>query len=155
MTGVAVGPDGTLYASEMSTGNLEEPPFAVPGSGRIVHQTGPDSSEDVATGLMFPIGLAFGPDGGLYVAMPAFGADSGGGTISRIDLTGTAAATARAPLLAGRCGDAGRVTADCKGRARHRPAPLATNVHRPQRHRHRLFPPQKSRRRHEHGARHE
>jgi hypothetical protein len=93
VTGVTVGPDGTLYASEMSTGNLEEPPFAVPGSGRIVHQTGPDSSEDVATGLMFPIGLAFGPDGGLYVSMPAVGADSGGGTISRIDLTGTAGAT--------------------------------------------------------------
>jgi hypothetical protein len=92
VTGVAVGPDGTLYASELSTGNLEEPPFAVPGSGRIVHQTGPNSSEDVATGLMFPIGLAFGPDGALYVSMPAFGADSGGGTISRLDLTGTAGA---------------------------------------------------------------
>jgi hypothetical protein len=94
VTGVAVGPDGTLYASEMSTGNLEEPPFAVPGSGRIVHQTGPDSSEEVATGLMFPIGLAFGADGGLYVSIPAFGADAGTGTISRIDLTGTAEAAA-------------------------------------------------------------
>jgi hypothetical protein len=89
VTGVAVGPDGTLYAVEMSTGNLEEPPFAVPGSGRIVHQTGPDRSENVATGLMFPIALAFGPDGALYVSMPAFGADSGEGTVSRIDLTGT------------------------------------------------------------------
>jgi hypothetical protein len=94
VTGVAVGPDGTLYASEMTTGNLEEPPFAVPGSGRIVHQTGPDSSEDVATGLMFPIGLAFGADGGLYVSMPAFGADNGGGTISRIEGMGTPAAAA-------------------------------------------------------------
>src|SRR4051794_1776000 len=89
VTGVAVGPDGTLYASEMSTGNLEEPPFTVPGSGRIVHQTGPDSSEDLATGLMFPIGLAFGADGGLYVSMPAAGADNGGGTISRIAGMGT------------------------------------------------------------------
>jgi len=94
VTGVAVGPDGTLYASEMTTGNLEEPPFVMPGSGRIVHQTGPDSSENVATGLMFPIGLAFGADGGLYVSMPAAGADSGGGTISRIDLTGAAEAAA-------------------------------------------------------------
>ena len=89
VTGVAVGPDGTLYASELSTGNLEEPPFAVAGSGRIVHQTGPNSSEAVATGLMFPIGIDFGADGGLYVSMPAFGADNGGGTISRIDLTGS------------------------------------------------------------------
>jgi hypothetical protein len=94
VTGVAVGPDGTLYASEMTTGNLEEPPFAVPGSGRIVHQTGPDRSEDVATGLMFPIGIDFGADGGLYVAMPAVGADTGDGTISRIDLTGSQEGTA-------------------------------------------------------------
>jgi hypothetical protein len=102
VTYVAVGPDGTLYASELSTGNLEEPPFAVPGSGRIVHQTGPDSSEAVATELMVPIALAFGPDGALYVSMPAFGADSGQGTISRIDLTGTTGAadptTACAPV---------------------------------------------------------
>jgi len=95
VTGVAVGPDGTLYASELSTGNLEEPPFAVAGSGRIVHQTGPDSSEDVATGLMFPIGLAFGPDEDLYVSMPAFGADNGGGTISRINDIGTGEETAQ------------------------------------------------------------
>src|SRR5215212_5132460 len=104
VTGVAVGPDGTLYASELSTGNLEEPPFAVPGSGRIVHQTGPSSSEDVATGLMFPIALAFGSDGDLYVSMPAFGADSGGGTISRLAGTGTggeaAASTACSPVAA-------------------------------------------------------
>lgn len=89
VTDVAVGPDGTLYASELSTGNLQEPPFLVPGSGRIVRQTGPDSAEDVATGLIFPIALDFGADGGLYVAMPAIGAANGGGTISRIDLTGS------------------------------------------------------------------
>ena len=94
VTDVAVGPDGTLYASELSTGNLEEPPFMVPGSGRIVRQTGPDSAEDVATGLMFPITLTFGPDGGLYVAMPAIGAASGGGTIARVDGMGTPAAMA-------------------------------------------------------------
>jgi hypothetical protein len=94
VTDVAVAPDGTLYASEMSTGNLEEPPFLMPGSGRIVRQTGPDSAEDVATGLMFPITLGFGPDGGLYVAMPAIGAANGGGTISRIDGVGTPATTA-------------------------------------------------------------
>ena len=94
VTDVAVGPDGTLYAVEMSTGNLEEPPFLMPGSGRVVRQTGEDSAEAVATGLMFPITLEFGPDGGLYVAMPAVGAASGGGTISRIDGVGTPAAVA-------------------------------------------------------------
>jgi hypothetical protein len=93
VTGVAVGSDGSLYAAEMSTGNLEEPPFAVPGSGRIVHQTGQASSEDIATGLMFPIALRVGQDGALYVAMPAFGADNGEGVIARLDVGATVEAT--------------------------------------------------------------
>ncbi len=94
VTDVAVSPDGTLYAVEMSTGNVEEPPFLVPGSGRIVRQTGPASAEDVASGLMFPITIRFGPDGALYVALPAMGTASGGGVIARIDGVGTPAATA-------------------------------------------------------------
>jgi hypothetical protein len=85
VTDVAVGPDGALYAIEMSTGNLEEPPFTVADSGRVVRQTGPDSVEEVATGLNLPISLAFGPDGGLYVSLPAFGADGGEGVIARIE----------------------------------------------------------------------
>jgi hypothetical protein len=85
VTDVAVGPDGTLYAVEMSTGNLEEPPFTVPDSGRVVRQTGPDSVEEVATGLNLPISLAFGPDGGLYVSLPAFGSDNGEGVVARIE----------------------------------------------------------------------
>ncbi len=78
---VAVGADGTLYALEMSTGNVEEPPFLQPASGRIVQQTGPDSSEVVVEGLMFPIALEAGPDGGLYVSLPAMGAGDGSGSI--------------------------------------------------------------------------
>ncbi len=46
---VAVGADGTLYALEMSTGNLTEPPFFTPGSGRIVRQTGPDTARGLCT----------------------------------------------------------------------------------------------------------
>ena len=93
VTDVAVGPDGTLYAVEMSTGNLDEPPFLVPGSGRIVRQTGPDSSEVVASGLMFPVSLAFNPDGVLYVSMPAVGAPNGEGMVARVSMAGTAAGT--------------------------------------------------------------
>lgn len=84
VTGLAVGPDGTLYAAELSTGNLSEPPFLVPGSGKVVHQTGPDSSEEVATGLTLPIALGFGPDGGMYVSVPAIGANQGDGVIVRV-----------------------------------------------------------------------
>ncbi|MFN8662270.1 MAG: ScyD/ScyE family protein [Thermomicrobiales bacterium] len=98
VTDVAVGPDGALYAVELSTGNLEEPPFMVPGSGRIVRQTGPESGEDVATGLMFPITLNVGPDGELYVALPAMGAAGGSGVIARIDSQGTPAGAADEPV---------------------------------------------------------
>jgi len=91
VTDVAVGPDGALYAAEMSTNNTEAPPFAVPGSGRIVRQTGPDSMEEVATGLMFPVSISFGADGALYVSMPAFGADNGEGVIARLDVAAASA----------------------------------------------------------------
>jgi len=93
VTGVAVGPDGSLYASEMSTGNLEAPPFAVPGSGKIVHQTGANSSEEIATGLMFPIALHVGTDGALYVSLPAFGSDNGEGVVARLDVAASVGAT--------------------------------------------------------------
>lgn len=110
VTDVAVAPDGTLYATELTTGNLQEPPFWVPGSGRIVRQTGPDSQEDVAIGLMFPVSLAFGPDGALYVSMPAMGADQGQGIIGRIEMTASEA-TAMAALMPPACPTTGATPA--------------------------------------------
>jgi plastocyanin len=86
VTALAVGPDGTLYAVEMSTGNTDEPPFTQPASGRVVRQTGPSSHEEVVTGLDYPIAGATGPDGGLYVGFPAFGSDDVTGGIIRIDI---------------------------------------------------------------------
>ncbi|MDQ3654712.1 MAG: ScyD/ScyE family protein [Chloroflexota bacterium] len=85
---VAVGADGTLYALEMSTGNLAEPPFFQPATGRVVRQTAPDGLEVVAEGLMFPIALDVGPDGAFYISSPAIGANGGQGTITRHDPTG-------------------------------------------------------------------
>jgi len=82
---VAVDEDGMLYALEMSTGNLDAPPFLTFGTGRVVRQTGADSLEVVAEGFMLPIALEIGPeDGSFYVAMPAIGADRGEGTIVRL-----------------------------------------------------------------------
>lgn len=99
VTDIAVGSDGALYAVEMSVGNTEEPPFVVPGTGRLVRQTGPDSAEPVLDGLLFPVALAVGPDAALYVAMPAVGADRGTGEILRVDLTGEAiSSTTGAPF---------------------------------------------------------
>ena len=86
VTDIALGPDGTLYATELSTGNTESEPFYRPNSGRVVRQTGPDGHETVATGLDYPVHLGFGPDGGLYVATPAIGSNAGEGTILRLDL---------------------------------------------------------------------
>jgi uncharacterized cupredoxin-like copper-binding protein len=63
---------------------MEEPPFQ-PFTGRVVRQTGADGLEEVATGMLFPVHLALGPDGGLYVALPAVGANNGEGVILRLD----------------------------------------------------------------------
>jgi hypothetical protein len=86
LTGLTVGPDGALYAAEMSVGNIDQPPFLQRGAGRVVRQTGPDSLEEVATGLDLPVSIRFGPDGGLYVSQPAFGANNGEGSLIRLDV---------------------------------------------------------------------
>jgi plastocyanin len=85
VTAVAVAPDGTLYAVEMSTGNATEPPFYRVGTGRVVRQTGPSSLEPVMTEMPQPVRASFGPDGGLYVAFPAHDASLRPGSILRID----------------------------------------------------------------------
>lgn len=84
VTAVAVGPDGTLYASELATGNSAQAPFYHPNTGKVVRQTGPGTAAEVATGLNYPAALAFGPDGALYVGSPALGAVPGAGIIARL-----------------------------------------------------------------------
>jgi hypothetical protein len=85
---VAMGPDGVLYAAELSTNNTDTEPYVHPGTGRIVKQSGPDSLEVVADGLDFPVYLDFGPDGALYVDGPANGANNGEGWLGRIEMGG-------------------------------------------------------------------
>ena len=80
---VGVGADGTLYALQLSTNNLDQPPFLNMNAGQLVRQTGPDTSEVVLDGLMLPIGLDMGPDGAWYIALPAIGANGGEGMILR------------------------------------------------------------------------
>ena len=82
---IAVAPDGTLYAAELSEAR-EQPPFFVPGTGRVVRQTGPDTFEEVLTQVNLPTALAFGPDDALYVSLPAVGADNGTGVVLRVDV---------------------------------------------------------------------
>lgn len=87
VTGIAIGPDGTLYAAEMSAHTADTAPYLQAGTGKIVRQTGPSSSADVATGLDAPVAIRFAPDGGLYVTEPAFGSDDGTGALLRLDIS--------------------------------------------------------------------
>jgi hypothetical protein len=87
VTDVAIGPDGTLYAAEMATGNLDAEPFLRPGSGRVVRQNGPDGLEEVLTDVAYPVTLGFDTEGALHVAYPAFAPNAGAeqGALLRID----------------------------------------------------------------------
>ncbi len=100
VTGLAVTPDGTLYALEMATGNQTTQPNIRPNTGRLVRQTGPASLDVVVDGMDFPISMALGPDNGLYVSMPAIATDGELGGIVRIDPTLAGPVTMPAGLFA-------------------------------------------------------
>jgi hypothetical protein len=89
VTGLAVGPDGTLYAVEMSTENSAEPPNLQPNTGRVVRQTGLATSELVVSDGNLLTKIGSGPDGALYLTYPAYGPDAGRGqgVLLRIDLS--------------------------------------------------------------------
>ena len=88
VTDVVMGPDGVLYAAEMAIGNTDTE-FLMPGHGRVVRMTGPDSLEPVLTDLDAPVYLGFDPDGMLYLTLPAFAPDAGvgQGSLVRVDLS--------------------------------------------------------------------
>jgi plastocyanin len=86
ISALAIGPDDTLYAAELATGNASQAPFLNPGTGKVVRQTGPDTHQDVAIGLDFPRAMSFGPDRALYVAVPGSGGGDLPGGIIRLDL---------------------------------------------------------------------
>lgn len=81
---VSFGPDGLLYALELSA----NAGFPAPGNGKVVRLKRSGEFEDVITGLNVPGGMTWGPDGRLYVSdfsavpAPMFGA----GRILRFDV---------------------------------------------------------------------
>jgi hypothetical protein len=78
---VDFGPDGLLYALELSDGAG----FPSLGAGKVVRVRRSGEIEDVVTGLSVPTGMTFGPDGRLYISN--FGAaPAGAGTILRFDI---------------------------------------------------------------------
>jgi sugar lactone lactonase YvrE len=78
VVGVATGPDGQLYVSQISTDFLSQPP----APGNVVRLLGDGSQEIVLDGLMFPNGVAFDQDGNLLVAVGTVG---GNGQVLRCE----------------------------------------------------------------------
>jgi hypothetical protein len=52
----------------------------------VVRLTDGGALEEIATGLSFPIGMTFGPDGDLYVSNFGYGGDPTAGEVVRIDV---------------------------------------------------------------------
>ena len=67
--GLAFDSEGRLYVLENTTGN----PFPTPGTGKILRVNGKNDYTEIATGLMLPTAMTFGPDGNLYVSNWGFG----------------------------------------------------------------------------------
>ena len=85
--GLAFDDEGRLYVLETSgPGSGQEAPI-VPGTGRVVRLTDNGELEVVATGLVFPTGMTFGPDGTLYVSNFGFGFPPGAGQVVAIDVS--------------------------------------------------------------------
>ena len=59
-----VGPDGLLYALELS----DAPGYPTPGAGKVVRVRRNGVIEEVVTGLTVPTAMTFGPDNALYIS---------------------------------------------------------------------------------------
>ncbi len=78
---VAVGPDGNLYASQISLNFLSQPPAL----GNVVRIAADGSHEVVVDGVPFPNGIAFDADGNLYVVANTVSFGPPAGMILRCD----------------------------------------------------------------------
>jgi sugar lactone lactonase YvrE len=78
---VAVGPDGNLYANQISTNFLAE----IPAPGNVVRINADGSQEIVVDGLMFPNGIDFDAAGNLYVVAGAVSMGPPAGMLLRFD----------------------------------------------------------------------
>lgn len=78
---VDFGPDGLLYVLELSPAAG----FPTPGAGDVVRINSDGTIQQIATGLVVPTGMTFGPGGELYVSN-AGAAPRGAGQIVKIDV---------------------------------------------------------------------
>jgi hypothetical protein len=85
--GLAFDRQGRLYALEADT-VAGFPGPAAAGSGTVVRVNEDGSLTTIASGLVFPTAMTFGPDGALYVSNFGFGVPTpGAGQIVRISLS--------------------------------------------------------------------
>jgi hypothetical protein len=78
--GVAFDKRARMYALEMTT----TPGFPAPGAGALVRFAN-GKRETLVTGLDFPSGMTFGPDGALYISINGLGPNAnGGGKVIRV-----------------------------------------------------------------------
>lgn len=78
--GVAFDSQARLYVLEMSNVTGGPAPF----TGDVVRINDDGTRTTIASGLMFPTAMTFGPDGALYVSNVGFGGPPGAGQILRI-----------------------------------------------------------------------
>jgi len=94
--GVAFDGQERLYVLESDTTPGFPGPTAA-GLGQVVRLTASGTFEPVATGLTFPTGMTFGPDGKLYISNFGFGLPPGMGQVVRIDVNAPLTAPPSAP----------------------------------------------------------
>jgi hypothetical protein len=84
--GITFDTQGRLYALEsVPDDHFPVPGAFVPGSGRVVRVNNDGTLTTITSGLNFPTGMTFGPDGALYVSNVGFGVNlPGSGEIMRI-----------------------------------------------------------------------
>ena len=87
--GVAFDDQGRLYALESITVAGFPGPTAI-GTGQVVRVNHDGTHTTIATGLTFPTGMTFGPDGRLYVSNKGYGFPPGKGEIVVINTCGSA-----------------------------------------------------------------
>ena len=83
--GIAFDQEGRLYVLESFTGFFAPAPFTA-NTGMVVRLNRAGGWDTIATGLNFPTGMTFGPDGKLYVSNCGFGCPPGAGQIVRVDI---------------------------------------------------------------------
>ena len=81
-TVLGVAFDNRLRMYVLETSTVAGPP--TPGTGKVVRVDRPGHQTEIASGLTFPTGMTFGPDGALYVSHMGFGFPAGQGEVLRI-----------------------------------------------------------------------